>query len=139
MNKWSQLANARLIDWILESLRINYSLWYDAHAHDEVYDDDDYEAWNAAYESAWNAALDTGLETVWGAVENATRDAAWGTGLTMAQGAILALMVYDDCDQYLSMTYDQLLTWALLSERPQVVLLLPLKWVQEHEPLVTLT
>lgn len=46
---------------------------------------------------------------------------------------LLALVAYDDCDRYLQMSYDELQVWAKLSEQPQAVLLLPLKWVQEHE------
>lgn len=46
---------------------------------------------------------------------------------------LLALVAYDDCDGYLQMSYDELQIWAELSGQPQAVLLLLLKWVQEHE------
>jgi hypothetical protein len=38
---------------------------------------------------------------------------------------MLALVAYDDCAQYLDMSSDQLKVWAILSENPAAVLLLP--------------
>jgi hypothetical protein len=39
--------------------------------------------------------------------------------------AIAALVAWDDCSQYLSMTSEQLEIWYHLSERPACLLLLP--------------
>jgi hypothetical protein len=42
-----------------------------------------------------------------------------------AGGATLALISYDDCAHLLDTPGEQLLTWAMLSEQPAAVLLLP--------------
>ena len=63
------------------------------------------EEWNAAWDAAGNAA--------WGAAGNA----AWG--------AIAALIAWDDCAPYLDMPSEQLKVWAILSEKPECILLLP--------------
>ena len=153
MKPWSHLPNASLIDWVLESLRTDLGKWTAARtatwstshgtthlaawsaARDAARVTDLYAAWRADRIAAWCAALQ--------ATRDAERD-GWGytawdeAGCAQAAGAVLALVAYDDCDQYLAMGYDELLTYAILSERPQAVLLLPLKWIQEHECLVTL-
>ena len=134
---WSLLSNARLIDWVLESLRTRSEVW-----------DQLWMSWDASRTPAWNTArmsvrLPIERAPIWGmaraATRDATRDANGGWTGSVDYGVILALISYDDCDQYLDMTYDQLLIYAILSERPQAVLLLPLKWIQEHETLVTST
>ena len=123
MKLWSHLPNAPLIDWVLESLRTDPKNWDAAldaaRAVTRAVTRD--AAWDAAWDATWDAAR--------AAARHATWDATWDV--------ILALVAYDDCDEYLSMSYEQLLAWAQLSERPQAVLLLPLKWIQEHETLVT--
>ena len=132
MNAWSHLANAPLIDWVLESLRTDLGKWTAARTA----------ALDAALDAAWISARDAARDADRDAVWNATWDAGLAhAGIAVRAAArcvILALVAYDDCDQYLNMTYDQLLAWAMLSEKPQAVLLLPLKWIQEHECLVTL-
>jgi hypothetical protein len=55
----------------------------------------------------------------------AAQDAAWDVARSAAFEAILALFAYDDCEQYLSMTSEQLRMWATLTEQPAAVLLLP--------------
>ena len=131
MSAWSHLPNAHLIDWVLSSVKENPDIWVRARARkatrvaalSAVYHADRDVAYDAAINAAGNAARDM--------ARNAARDAAWD--------AILALIAYDDCRQYLDMTYEQLLTYAILSEKPAAVLLLPLKWVQENETMVTST
>ena len=130
MNAWSHLPNAHLIDWVLESVKNNPDSWrsaYDAyHATRDARRAAAYDAvWNTTRDALWNAARDA----AWDAVARETVGAARGA----ARDSILALVAYDDCDQYLDMTYEQLKVYALLSERPQAVLLLPLKWVQEQQ------
>ena len=148
MNAWSHLPNARHIDWVLESLKADPKKW--TAAWDAALD----RAWDAALDRAWDAARDANRTAAYDAARNATddatrnaarvaaRDAAWIAAWVAARDAawdsILALVAYDDCDEYLSMSYEKLLAWAMLSEKPQAVLLLPLKWIQEHECLVTL-
>jgi hypothetical protein len=55
---------------------------------------------------------------------NAASDAAWGAAWGAARGAA-ALIAYDDASKYLDMPSDQLRVWAILSETPAAVLLLP--------------
>ena len=133
MKPWSHLANADLIDWLIASLKSDPKKW--TAAYDAACDATRGEGWNAARSAAWKAATTAtsvaARTATLRAVYDAARDTAWDV--------ILALIAYDDCQQYLDMSYEQLLAWALLSERPQAVLLLPLKWVQEHEALVTST
>jgi hypothetical protein len=61
----------------------------------------------------------------WNAAQGAAWNAAQGVSYYAAQSAILALIAYDNCDQYLNMTSEELKVWAYLSERPAAVLLLP--------------
>ena len=122
MNAWSQLPNAALIDWVLQSVKDNPELW------DAAWDlDRDARSVARAWEKAWMATENADRIAARDAVEEASilGKTAWD--------ALAALVAYDDCDGYLQMTYEQLHAWALLSETPQSVLLLPLKWVQEHE------
>ena len=119
MNAWSNLPNAKHIDWVLNSLKSNIDTWSQTgiQASDQ--------AWNQASDQArdqvWNQAWDQALDQV--------SDQAWNQAWKQAYGVLLALITYDDCDQYLSMTFDELKTWMLSSEKPQAILLLPIKWV----------
>ena len=131
MNAWSHLPNAPLVDWVIESSKTDPEKWDEAWHSARIAAQD--EALNAAWEVTWEVARNE-LDAAWAAALNAALSAAYNA----ARGAIIALIAYDDCDQYLNMTYDQLLAWALLSETPQAILLLPLKWIQEHECMGTL-
>ena len=139
MQPWSQLPNAALIDWVLQSMKDNPKLWDAAWGA----------AWGAAWDAAWDAALDAARDAArkadryvaWNAariavrtlIVVAARDATWIAARDAAWCALAALVAYDDCNEYLAMTYEQLHAWAILSESPQAILLLPMKWVQEHE------
>ena len=122
MNAWSDLPNASHIDWVIESVKTHPEIWSAAY----------HATRNTAYQPALNTAYDavrvTGREETWSAALLPTRSAAWRA----ACDASLALIAYDDCDQYLSMTSEQLRVWALLSERPAAVLLLPMIIVREQ-------
>ena len=131
MKPWSHLPNAPLIDWVIESSKTDPEKWDEAWHSARIAAQD--EALNAAWEVTWDVARNE-LDAAWAVALNAALSAAYNA----ARGAIIALIAYDDCDQYLNMTYDQLLAWALLSETPQAILLLPLKWIQEHECMGTL-
>jgi len=111
MSAWSDLPNAAHIDRVLASLK----------KHPEIWD----AAWNAARDAVRGAAQSAAWNAAYDAACKAVRSAAWGASWHSARGAILALFVYDDCDQYLSMSSEQLRAWALLSENPAAVLLLP--------------
>lgn len=132
---WCSLPNAALIDWVLASLKKNPQLWNAARETDREM------AWKAAvntvWNTAWSAAVDAARDAAVDAAWNATWD-AWPAARKAAWNSMMALIAYDDCNEYLQMTHEQLRAWALLSEAPQAVLLLPLKWVQENEQYNTL-
>jgi hypothetical protein len=127
MNKWDTLPNAKHIDFVIGSLKQYPDEWASAYnvawcaggveslraargtARDAVYD--------AARVAAWDAARD--------AVYDAARVAAWDAAYGAARDAILALKAYDDCEQYLDMSYNELLFMAKLTELPATILLLP--------------
>ena len=98
MNAWSNLPNAKHIDWVLASLKSNIDIWIQAR--------------NQAYSQALNQA--------------------WKQAYDQASGVLVALIAYDDCDQYLSMTFDELKTWVALTEKPQAILLLSMVYVKEQ-------
>ena len=139
MKPWSHLPNAHLIDWALESVKNNPYMWRHEWAANWAAN------WNAARDAALLAARNSARDAAWHAAVDASWDVAYGAAWSAASNAayyaanvsILALVAYDDCDQYLNMSYEQLKVYALLSERPQAVTLLPLKWVQENECMVT--
>jgi hypothetical protein len=119
MNAWSHLPNACHIDRIIESVK----------SHPEIWE----AAWNgargAASDAAWGAARSAAWNAAWGTDWNAARGAARGTDWNAARGAawnaVAALIAYDDASKYLDMPVDQLRFWAILSEDPAAVLLLP--------------
>ena len=81
---------------------------------------------DAAYAS-WEAARAVAREAEWAAFDAARADVA-------ARFAILALIADDNAAQYLHMESDKLKVWAILSEKPAAVLLIPANqiWQQEH-------
>ena len=130
---WSHLPNAPHIDWVLKAVNENTELW------DAAWN----EAWNAARVAAWFAARDAARDAAWfsayEAAKSAARDAAWfsardaarDVAISAARGVISALVAYDDCDHFLSMGYEQLKVWSVLSEDPRAILLLPMVYVKE--------
>ena len=122
MNAWSKLPNAKHIDWVLNSLKSNIDTWSQTRnqASDQAWDQAYIQAYIQARVQAWHQALNQ--------ARNQANDQAWN----QVNGVLLALVAYDDCDQYLSMTFDELKTWALISENSQVILLLPMAYVKEQ-------
>ena len=112
MNAWSHLPNVAHIDRVLESLK----------SHPEVWGLRRTSAWGAAWDAAYDAARDVAVREV---VRDAAYCAARIAASIAARGAILALIAYDDAAKYLDMPSDQLKVWAILSEDPAAVLLLP--------------
>ena len=123
---WSDLPNAQYIDWVLNSLKENPKLWHEAlnaandaapaariAALDAANDKAKDKAWLVARHEAWGVAQDKAMDKA--------RTAAWG--------ALLALIAYDNCDQYLALGFEKLKMYAALSEKPQAVLLLPMAYV----------
>ena len=128
---WQHLPNADHIDWVLESLKENHTLWAEARSGRDFTAEilrsfdappEAQRADAAALDAAWVAARDVSGST-WTAAWDAARDAAWHS--------LSALVAYDDCDQYLAMGYEKLKVYAILSEKPQAVLLLPMAYVLE--------
>lgn len=115
---WSHLPNARHIDWVLGSSKDRPELWATAWAASRA-------VCEATPVISW--PLEESQYPVWNAIWDAS------TGNVVARLSLAALVAYDDCKQYLAMTYEELKVYAILSERPQAVLLLPMKWVQEYE------
>ena len=116
---WSHLPNAGYIDRVLASLK--------------AYPDEWSAAWDAARSMARGMAYDAARDEAWdmargaarGAARDAVRTAARGMAYGAAWGAVAALIAYDDCAHYLDMPSDQLRVWAILSEKPAAILLLP--------------
>ena len=128
-NAWSHLPNAHHIDWVLKSVKENTKLW------------------DAADHASWNAATVTPLDVA-GASANA---AAWNKNRNVSLNVMLdetslisnsaryaarhvmaALIAYDDCDHFLNMDYEKLQVWAVLSEDPCAILLLPMVYIKKH-------
>ena len=120
---WSHLPNAAHIDRVLASVKAHPDKWVAAQNATRGAARD--AAWYAAWDAAGGAARDAAWFAAWGAVRTAARYASYDAARDAAWGAIAALVVYDDCSQYLSMTSDQLRVWAILSEKPAAILLLP--------------
>ena len=147
MNAWSNLPNAKHIDWVLDSLKSNIDIWN--QAWNQAWEQASDQAWN----QVWNQAYDQARDQVWNQARvkayNQARDQAWSQAFAIkaydqardqariqawnqVYGVLLALIAYDDCDQYLAMTFDELKTWALISENSQAILLLPMVYVKEQ-------
>jgi hypothetical protein len=145
---WSDLPNAHHIDWVLASMKENPKLWeaaayavdLAAYVADAAWD----AAWNAATWNAaknaarsvaWYAARDAAVDAAWAAARKAAMSAAWGAARDAtrdaASASLLSLVIYDDCDQYLALGYEKLKVCAVLSEKPQAILLLPMAYVRE--------
>ena len=122
---WSDLPNAQYIDWVLKSLDGNPELWYEPMyaAWDKAWD----KAWDEARAAAWYAARDA----VWNAAWRVSRDRASYAARRAAWNVLVALIDYDDCEQYLNMGYEKLKVYASLSDKPQAILLLPMLYVWE--------
>jgi len=121
MSEWSHLPNAAHIDRVIESSNSYPEVWN--VAYDSAYTAARYAAHAAAYDSAWSAAQASARSAAWGAARDVARGAFWG--------AVLAFIAYDDAANYLDMTSDQLKVWAILSDDPASILLLPV--VIAHE------
>lgn len=144
MKAWSHLPNSHHIDWVIESLKQNPWLWAEVRALGHLVKD-------AVRVAAWNEACAAAIamsrvnevadamhaSVVWWPNSAGFASAVVRMGLVptasggVAQGAILVLAAYDDCDQYLNMGYEKLKMYAMISEKPQAILLLPMVYVRE--------
>jgi hypothetical protein len=125
MSAWSHLPNARYIDRVLESAKTHLEIWstpWDAYCNRDA-------AHNEAWHAAWGAARDAAWYEATDAAWDVARNAARGEPRVAARGAIYdavkALSAYDDANKSLEMPSDRLRAWAILSEEPAAVLLLP--------------
>ena len=126
---WSDLPNAQYIDWVLNSLKENPKLWHEAL--DATSDAARDKAWMTAL-AAGDMARDKAWDAAWDAARTAApRHRADGRTRVAASSAILALVAYDDCDQYLAMSFEKLKMYAILTEKPQAVLLQPMIYARE--------
>ncbi len=135
MNAWSHLPNAHHIDRVLES----------AKSYPEIWDAARLAAWNATRLAARDAAAGAAVAAaryaardaargaargeVWDATRNGARNAAYdAVRLAVWEAtlnAITALIAWNDASKYLDIPSDHLRIWAILSEDPAAVLLLP--------------
>lgn len=119
MNAWSHLPNTQYIDRVIKSVKTHPKIW--VAALDTAGAAAKTAAWNAARSAARSANRNATGDVTWDKVRNA----AWVTARVAARDAVLALIAYDDSAKYLELTSDQLRIWAILSEDPSAILLLP--------------
>jgi len=131
MSEWSHLPNSHHIDWVIESLKRNPELWTKAcitrnnafglySKNNNWTDIDGFEIWDV---------LDESRDIAWINIkENIEKFAIWFTKYSVggkasdtAWDAILALIAYNDCDQYINMGYEKLQFYAIFSEKPQAI------------------
>jgi hypothetical protein len=127
MNAWSHLPNACHIDRVIKSVNSHPKIW--GAARDAAHNEDWYAAYVAAYGAAWiaaqGAAWIVARDAAYVAAQAAAYVAAQDAARFAARDAIAALIAYDDASKYLDMPSDHLRFWAILSEEPAAVLLLP--------------
>ena len=123
MTAWAHLPNAVHIDQVLASLKAHPDKWTAAYA--AAWDTAYIESWNAAQAAAYIAARDAAYSAAYSAAQDTGYTAAWDAAWGAAWGAIAALIAWDNCAKYLTMTPDQLAVWSLLSSDPASVLLQP--------------
>ena len=132
-NLWSHLPNATHIDRVLESIKAHPDIWCAAYDTVRIAITARGAAWSTAVMAGGRAGADTWREAydvvhdvvyavAWHVVRNMTK---YMSLKDVSRGAILALIMYDDSAKYLDMPSDQLKSWAILSEDPAAVLLLP--------------
>ena len=122
MNAWSHLPNAAHIDAVLADAKARPEVWVAAWVA----------AWDAAWVAAQVAAQDAARDAVWRAARDAVWDAVWDAvrdaARVAAQGAMCALIAWDDSAAMLNLTPDALRTIISTCDgdvKHQAVLLLP--------------
>lgn len=111
---WGHLPNAAHVDRVLQSVKAHPEVWDRVPKRSAARD--------AACYAAQKAAEDAGRAE---ALRRADRHWLCPYRHAAPRDAIMALIAYDDAAKYLDMTPDRLKTWAVLSEEPAAVLLLP--------------
>ena len=127
MSAWSHLPNAQHIDWVISSLRTHSREW--GEGWNETWTAsliEDWEgAWDSAHKATWDAGWSAARDAGWNAARDAARDAGWNAALNAIVGTITALVAYDHAGKYFDMPSDQVRFWAVLSEEPAAILMLP--------------
>lgn len=124
------------INWILKTLEIRPYLW--TAANTSKFSQLAETTWYTAFQDAINnipSQYRNQVNQLDHVIDHVIRDftselssnIAW-----IARGAIVALVAYNDCEQYINMGYEKLLVYAKLSENPQAILLLPMVYVRER-------
>ena len=127
---WAHLPNAKHIDWVLASLKAHPEKWEAARyvARNAAGDASWYAAWTAARGAAWYEARNAARFEAFDAAWYAACDAAYYTARTKAydasRGAILALIVYDDCGYMIESEIGELKIIAAFGDT-RAILLLP--------------
>ena len=111
MSEWSNLPNAKHIDWVIQSVKDNPREWN--------------AAWASAYDAAWNAEWGAAYDAARDAARDTARDAAWVAAYNTAWDTILALVAYDDIEHYFLSSYEELRLIYELTQHPAAILLLP--------------
>jgi hypothetical protein len=144
MNAWDHLPNAQYIDWVIDSVKQHSKEWSFLSGNYELISS---HIMRQSFLAAFNRSTRLGRRDVRSlcfatlAKNIAPESRDWDCRLVRgnpyviehtAKWAVIALIAYDDCGQYLDMTSEQLKTWALLSEQPQAMLLVPTVEIREH-------
>ena len=124
--EWSHLPNAKHIDWVIASIKVNPEKWTAAYTAAGT------AAWGAAWSAAYNTARTPARGAAWNAACtaaydeacNAARDAARTTAWYAATDAIVALVAYDDCAYMIESEIGELKIIAVFGDQ-RAILLLP--------------
>lgn len=129
---WSDLPNAHHIDRVLNLVRDYPKVWHEAWLDvsdipQETTDNARTIVFDVSHEEDWRRLRELACSPEWGSFKLAKWDTehdktqAWGA----AWFVVMALLTYDDVDEYMEMSPNELKIWATLSEKPCPLLLLP--------------
>ena len=116
---WSDLPNAKHIDWVLDTLEKDLEMWDAARDSAEKAALDD--KWEAACDAAWDAAA--ALDAVSDAMSDATCDAVWDDVWEAAWGAVAALAAWDNSAELLDKSAEEVTELARTGNQAAVLLL----------------
>ena len=127
MKEWSNLPNAKHIDWVIQSIKDNPDGWVVAWdlAWDATKDEAYYAARVALTDAVTDKARDPALDAAKVALTYAVTDAAYASAWLAASDAILALIAYDDIEHYFLSSHEELRLIYGLTQHPGAILLLP--------------
>jgi hypothetical protein len=122
MNEWSHLTNGARIDQVLESFKSNERTW--KWLRQEGLNNFKFPVvwWFNSYASAYDKICIDDKNEIWDIITSFFLNVDEGIFII---GSLIALVAYDDCANYLSMSSEQLKIIALIGENPAAILLLP--------------